>query len=413
MRLPAHREEPSVRYVAASLVAGVFSGGVAFPTLPRLGPLLGISPFLVGVILSVNRFTRLLLNTPAGSILDRMGTRRPMIGGFLVMSLAPFGYVVGMHPEAVPGSAAGIFLVSRAAWGVGSAFVFVGAFSTITHVTTTDNRGKWIGYMRGGQTMGFPTGLVVGGVVADAAGITEAFVLAGAAGMLSTLVAAAVLPNLAAEVNRTAPLRELPALVSRDRRVLAVGTVNLVVRFLFAGVLLSTVVLYADRNAIAIGGLSESGVSGVVMAVSVVASSVTTVVAGRISDSLPNRALVPVPALASLAVGFAAVATVPTLVGTLVGVSLIGVGVGGTNPPLLAYLGDISPAEDVGKLGGAYNVFGDVGSTAGPLIALPVAYRIGFGTQYLLCAVLVVLTGVLVASTLVGASPEPNPQLAD
>ncbi|MEF8830402.1 MAG: MFS transporter [Halobacteriales archaeon] len=417
MRLPAHREEPSVRYVAASLVAGVFfggvAGGVAFPTLPRLGPLLGISPFLVGVILSVNRFTRLLLNTPAGSILDRMGTRRPMIGGFLVMSLAPFGYVVGMHPEAVPGSAAGIFLVSRAAWGVGSAFVFVGAFSTITHVTTTDNRGKWIGYMRGGQTMGFPTGLVVGGVVADAAGITEAFVLAGAAGMLSTLVAAAVLPNLAAEVNRTAPLRELPALVSRDRRVLAVGTVNLVVRFLFAGVLLSTVVLYADRNAIAIGGLSESGVSGVVMAVSVVASSVTTVVAGRISDSLPNRALVPVPALASLAVGFAAVATVPTLVGTLVGVSLIGVGVGGTNPPLLAYLGDISPAEDVGKLGGAYNVFGDVGSTAGPLIALPVAYRIGFGTQYLLCAVLVVLTGVLVASTLVGASPEPNPQLAD
>lgn len=417
MRLPAHREEPSVRYVAASLVAGVFfggvAGGVAFPTLPRLGPLLGISPFLVGVILSVNRFTRLLMNTPAGSILDRMGTRRPMIGGFLVMSLAPFGYVVGMHPAAVPGSAAGIFLVSRAAWGVGSAFVFVGAFSTITHVTTTDNRGKWIGYMRGGQTMGFPTGLVVGGIVADAAGITEAFVLAGAAGMLSTLVAAAVLPDVAAAVNRTAPLRELPALVSRDRRVLAVGTVNLVVRFLFAGVLLSTVVLYADRNAIAIGGLSESGVSGVVMAVSVVASSVTTVVAGRISDSLSNRAVVTMPALASLAVGFAAVATVPTLLGTLVGVSLIGVGVGGTNPPLLAYLGDISPAEDVGKLGGAYNVFGDVGSTAGPLVALPVAYRIGFGTQYLLCAVLVVLTGVLVANTLIGASPEPNPQLAD
>lgn len=52
----AGREDPSVRYVVASLVAGVFfgglGGGVAFPTLPALGPLLGISPFVVGLILA-------------------------------------------------------------------------------------------------------------------------------------------------------------------------------------------------------------------------------------------------------------------------------------------------------------------------------------------------------------------------
>lgn len=44
--------------IVGSLILGVFfggvGGGVAFPTLPTLGTVLGISPFLVGVILSSN-----------------------------------------------------------------------------------------------------------------------------------------------------------------------------------------------------------------------------------------------------------------------------------------------------------------------------------------------------------------------
>lgn len=76
----ASREDSDVRYVIGSLVAGVVFGGiggVAFPTLPTLGPLLGISPFVVGLILSLNRFTRVVMNTPAGQILDGLGTRAP------------------------------------------------------------------------------------------------------------------------------------------------------------------------------------------------------------------------------------------------------------------------------------------------------------------------------------------------
>ena len=65
-----------------------------------------------------------------------------MIAGFVIQGLVPFGYPVGLNPPfGVPSPA--VFLVSRAAWGVGSAFVFVGAFSTVTHVTTPANRGRW------------------------------------------------------------------------------------------------------------------------------------------------------------------------------------------------------------------------------------------------------------------------------
>ena len=408
MRLPHRDENPSVRYVVGSLIAGVFfggvGGGVAFPTIPTLGTVLGISSFMVGIILSANRFTRLLMNTPAGQILDTLGTRRPMIAGFFVQGLVPFGYVLGLHADALPLSAAALFLLSRACWGIGSAFVFVGAFSTVTHVTTEDNRGKWVGYMRGGQSLGFPTGLVLGGVLTDVYGYQEAFLVAGCAGLFAAVVAFLVLPDIDADVETTSSLLEVPALVASDVRIFTVGFVNFAVRFLFAGVLLSTVVLYARENEITLSVLSSTGVSGVVMAVAVVFASVTTIAVGRASDGLSNRALLTIPALTVFAAGFVTLGLVPTAAGTALGVALVGVGVGGTNPPLLAYLGDISPAGDLGKLGGVYNVFGDLGSTLGPLVALPVAARVSVRTEYLGCVVVVALAAVLVGATLFGAN---------
>ncbi len=116
-----------------------------------------------------------------------------------------------------------------------------------------------------------------------------------------------------------------------------------------------------------------------------------------------------IPSLGFLAVGFALLALVPTLVGTFVGVAIIGIGVEGVNIPLLAYLGDISPENDVGKLGGVYNVFGDFGSTVGPLVALPFAVQFSYITEYLVCVLLVVLTGVIAVLTLLGGGDHQRP----
>jgi len=416
--LPARADDPGVRSVAASLVAGVFlggvGGGVAFPTLPTLGPLIGVSPLVVGVILAANRATRLVLSTPAGQVLDRFGTRRPMIAGLFLQGLAPFGYVLGLYADRLPVvGPAETFVLARVLWGVGSAFVFVGAFATITWVTTSDNRGRWVGYMRGGQSLGFPTGLVVGGVVTDAAGYAVAFGVAGCAGLLAAIVAAAVLPDVRPAVEGRTGLRDLPRVLGEDTRVLVVCAVNFVVRFVFGGVLLSTVVIYAGENGVRLAGLTETGVSGLVMAVGVVVSAVTTVVVGRYSDRLADRSRVTLPGLAALGVGFLVLAFVPTLAGLLAALVLVGVGVGATNPPLLAYLGDISPADGVGKLGGVYNVFGDLGTTVGPVVALPLAAAVGLRVEYLVCASLVVLAGTLVARRLVGRVDPAAASVAD
>lgn len=403
------------RTVVVSLVVGVFFGGtvggVAFPTLPRLGSILGFSALVVGVILSVNRATRMVVNTPAGAVLDRVGTRRPMLAGFLCEGLAPVGYVLGLSgawthglaavlPTDATGASAATFVVARVLWGIGSAFVFVGAFSVVTKVTTPENRGRWTGYMRGGQSLGFPAGLVVGGLAADVLGFEAAFVLAGVAALLAFCVSALVLPDLRADPRaETTRLRDVPRLAVADRRVLAVGATNFAVRFLYAGVLLSTVVEYAAVNDIRVGALSATGVSGVVMAVCALFAAGATLVVGPLADRAAERSHVVLPALGLLAGGFAALAFVPTLPGALAGVALVGLGVEGANLPLLAYLGDVSPADDVGKLGGVYNVFGDFGATLGPLVALPLATAYGYTAEYAGC---VLLVGVVACVVLLG-----------
>lgn len=68
----------------------------------------------------------------------------------------------------------------------------------------------------------------------------------------------------------------------------------------------------------------------------------------------------------------------------------------------MAYLGDISPADDVGKLGGVYNVFGDLGSTLGPIVALPLVARVGFTAEYLACTILALGAALLVSRNLLG-----------
>ncbi|THE66839.1 MFS transporter [Salinadaptatus halalkaliphilus] len=419
--MTASSDDPPREYnlplVVGSLIAGVFfggvGGGVAFPTLPTLGAILGISPFLVGVILSTNRFTRLVMNTPAGQIIDTVGPRKPMIIGLVLQGVAPFGYIVGLYPSFVPLlDAAAIFILARIVWGIGSAFVFVGAYSIVIHVTSDDNRGKWIGYFRGGQALGFPSGLILGGVLSDLYGFEVAFGSAGAAGLFAAVVAALALPTVHNVAHDPVRIRDLPRLVRSDSRILMIGSVNFTIRFLFSGILLSTVVLYLEANDISIGVFSEVGASGFIMAVTVLASSATTVVSGNLSDYVGDRALVTVPALALFAFGFALLGFVPTLSMTIVGVVCIGIGVGGTNPPLLAYLGDISPEADVGKMGGIYNVFGDLGAAVGPVIAVPLGAAVGYRMEYLLCAGMALGCLLFVVVTLLGVEPDVEPEQA-
>jgi len=185
----SNRSEGRDRRVVLAVIASTFfvgfGGGVVFPILPNLGSVLAISPFVVGVILSANRFARILANAPAGALVDRIGTRTPMIGGLVIEALAVFGYVVALQlpmPEVW-------FILARLTWGLGSAAVFATAYTIAADVSEGDSRGTDMGVVRGGITLGFPAGLVLGGVVSDLYSVAAAFLLAGGFAMFASVIA--------------------------------------------------------------------------------------------------------------------------------------------------------------------------------------------------------------------------------
>jgi MFS family permease len=266
--------------------------------------------------------------------------------------------------------------------------------------------------MLGSYGLGFPVGLVVGGVVADVSGIREAFLLGGVVSLASMPVVLAFVPDRSPEVDPDGGIRAIPALVRADRRLAALGTVNGILSFL-SRAFLTTVVVFTAKLGLELGTLGDMGVTGVMLALVTLAAAGSTLVAGRYSDSFDDRIYLVFPSLCVMAIGFVTVAVVPTLTGIVAGGVVAAVGGGAVSPILKAYLGDISPPGDVAKLGGAYDVFGDLGGILGPVIALPIVSRVGFNAVYFGCAGLGVLAAVLVAKTLLSVSPTPVSTVAE
>ena len=374
--------------IASTFFVG-FGGGVIFPILPSLGIILGISPFLVGLILSANRFSRLFANAPAGIIVDRIGTRRPFVVGLLIQGIATLGYVIAVEsnsPEAW-------FLLARVVWGIGSALVFATAYTIAADVSDGGSRGTSMGLIRGGVIFGFPTGLLIGGVVSEVAGIVAAFVVATLFALFASLLAYVAVPETHVEGG---PRRSVkPWDVDTSIPAVTVGMVNFTVLFVYIGALFATLVLFLDRNDMGVLGFDAQGSSGIFMAVTVVAAAVFMILGGYASDRRGSRMPTLLVFLGVSFVGFILLAAADSIATLTIACLFIGAGQGGTSGPLMALLADLTPDERMGRAVGTNNVFGDIGGGLGPMVSLPLIEVVGFGPVYTACAIMPVVAGAL------------------
>ncbi len=391
MREPSTGEsERSPRSVILAVVASTFfvgfGGGVIFPILPNLGEVLGISALMVGVILSANRFVRLVSNAPAGALVDRIGTRKPFVAGLAIEGIATLGYVIAIHSNAPEAW----FLLARILWGLGSALVFATAYTITADVSDATSRGTSMGMVRAGITFGFPAGLVLGGVVSDLYGNSEAFILAAAFAALASVVAYLIVPET--HVGETKGGVK-PWDVDTSLPALTAGVVNFGLYFTYIGVFFSTLVLLIGSREVTVFGLDAQGSSGMLMAVTVLAGATFTLGGGALSDSVGARVPVLVAFLTTTCVGFAVLAFASSIEWIVAACVLIGAGQGGVGGPLTALLADLTPEDRMGRAIGTNNVLGDVGGGLGPLVSLPLVGTIGFEAVYVVSAVVPALAG--------------------
>ena len=382
--------------IASTFFVG-FGGGVIFPILPNLGIVLGISPFLVGLILSANRFSRLVANAPAGAIVDRIGTRTPFVVGLTIQGIATFGYIVA-YVAPVPEV---WFLLARIVWGLGSALVFATAYTIAADVSRSDNRGTSMGLIRGGSIFGFPSGLVIGGVVSEVAdgivpglpGDVAAFAVATVFALFAAVLAYTTVPET--HVSGEAKRAIKPWEIDRSVTTITVGLVNFTILFAYIGALFATLVLFLGDLEIGVLGFDAQGSSGIFMAITVVAAAVFMFVGGYASDVRGSRMPTLLVFVALTSVGFLLLAVANSVATLTVACIVIGAGQGGTSGPLIALLADLTPTERMGRASGTNNVFGDIGGGLGPLVSLPLIEVVGFWPIYAACALLPLVAGII------------------
>lgn len=154
----------------------IMGDSLMYSILPLYAPTIGIALPLVGVLLSANRFVRLLSNRWAGSAFERFGARLPFL----------FSVVLGLASTIAYAPATGfiVFLIARLAWGVAWSGLRQGGY-VATWYGRPEVRGRLTGLQLGLIRLGSAVGVVLGGFLYDRYGFVIAIAVIAAIGALA------------------------------------------------------------------------------------------------------------------------------------------------------------------------------------------------------------------------------------
>jgi MFS family permease len=359
--------------------------GIVVPAIALFADSFGVGRTAVGLAVSAFAFFRFVTGPLGGRLVSRFGERAVLVGGCLTVAVT--SGAAGFAPSFV------VFVLLRAAGGVGSAAFTIAAVTLLLRVAPAHARARSTATFQGGFLLGGMVGPAFGGILTDVA-VWLPFVSYAGFLALAALVAALGLPSpppADTTPGEALPLRQRAraAAALLTHPVLAVALVaNLGVGWMLFGVRNSLVTLYV----VDLGGTAT--VAGVVLLLGAVAQGVTLRVAGGLADVRGRRpALLLGSWVGAAFVGLLAVPLTGTPGLVVAGVAMAGYGVGA------AFLASAPGAlvADVGRTPGrvaALQMASDLGAVVGPLAAGALADVSGYPLAFAASAVVVALAGV-------------------
>ena len=350
----------------------VFYAAIA-PLLPDYVSEFGLSHAEAGILAAAYAAGTLLASLPAGLVATRVGPRRTVIGGLLLLGVSSvvFGF----------GESIGLLDAARFAQGVSGALIWSGALTWLITTAPPERRGSVIGTALGTAVAGALIGPVLGATAAEVG--TEA-VFGGVLGISLVLAAlAARLPE--AGVPERQALGEVAArMVSRP--ILA-ATAFVAVPSLMFGVVEVLVPLRIDE----LGG-GHAAIAGGFIAGAALEATLAPI-AGRYSDRAGRRVpfVVGIGICACAMIGIAIAQALGPVLGALILGSL---GAGICFAPALTMLSEAADSSGLqqGFAAGLSNMAWAAGQAVGALAGGGVASAIGFAVPSIMVAVLLLIT---------------------
>ena len=342
--------------------------GALIPLIPGFADEFDLTKLQAGLLVGAFGGGALLGGIPGGLIAGRVGPKRAVIAGLIVLALASFGF-------ALAGSAVALG-AARFVQGFSSTLTWSGALAWISIESPRSRRGEMIGNVLGVAVLG----AILGPMLGAAARVTSIRATFVAVGFVAAALAAAAAAHPRARAERASPGALARALA--DRAFVAGLWLSALPALMF-GVLDVLAPLALDARglgAVAIGvvflaaGLAEVGLNPVV---------------GRFSDRRGRLLPIRVALSASVIVaGLLAVATQPLVIAALVAAA--SVSFGGFFTPGMALVSDRAELAGLtqGLAFGVMNTAWAVGALVGPSAGGALAGWSGDALPYLLCSAL-------------------------
>jgi MFS family permease len=254
------------------------------PLAPTFADELGLSDFETGAILAASSLAALVVAFPLGLLADRLGGRRVTIASAVLFTLATFGQGVADHFWSL--------LLARGAFGVAFGALWGAGAAWLSDSFSEDRRPSALGAVATFSGIGFTTGPVLAGLLADAYEPGTPFVVVGVAAVPVTVALVAATPAAPARPGRQA-LRELLRAARRDELILA-GIALIVLIGLVGGGVNLLVPLQLRENGVSAGEI------GLVFSI---ASAVYTVTSGIVARLGARSATLRVGGAAALVTG--------------------------------------------------------------------------------------------------------------
>ncbi len=355
-----------------------------YTVLPTHTAAAGVSVASVGILLSANRFIRLVLNGPAGMAYDRWA-RRPLFVSALFIgacSTAIYGLTQGFWP----------LLLGRLLWGLAWSGIWIGGNTIVLDIVDDENRGRLIGIYQLSFFLGASAGAMIGGVLTDLLGFHQTMIVGAALTFMGAVIALIFLPETRVSKKHPSheagnPQQPLASSSSEKVDILSITALFSANRLVMAGILMSTISIFlknqiGEQIHIASHSFGIATLTGLGLGLSTLIAMVSAPLMGGVSDRVGNRWQVAASGLIPGIVGFGLMALgLPLTI--LFGIPLIAMTSGSTQGLSTALTGDLGNGKKQSRRLGMLFTFGDFASAIGPLLAYALMPLIGIKSLYI------------------------------
>lgn len=357
-----------------------------YAVLPTNTTEAGVTIMGVGILLSANRFVRLVLNGPAGIAFDRWPRRGLFVGALFIgaISTAVYGFTQGFWP---------LFL-GRILWGLAWAGIWVGGNTIILDISDDSTRGKWIGMYTISFFLGASSGALLGGLLTDWFSYHQAMRIAAGLTLVGAIIALIFLKETRdwkkdkSEFEKEVVQPSSTVLKNEGGLFTSAVALTSVNRLLLAGFFQATLgyfllELFGDQ--VAFGGqiIGVATLTGFGLGFSTLISMVSAPIMGALSDRGGSRWKVAAGGLLPGTLGFGLMAVGLPLT-TLIGIPLTAI-TGGSNQGIsTAFIGDLGDRHRQSRRLGVLFTVGDLASAVGPPLAYALMPLIGIQGVYII-----------------------------